>query len=96
MRGRRPSHSRPLCRPDAYRADTRVQEISAASYAVVDVDLVQSQARRLLRVHPLRASDAFQLGAALVWAGNQPAGKLMHTLDERLAFASRREGFEVP
>jgi hypothetical protein len=57
---------------------------------------VKGLARRLLRVHALRAADALQLGAALVWAGGRPQGKVLLTLDERLALIAKREGFEVP
>lgn len=77
-------------------AELRASELAAASYVVSDVDSVKSLTARLLRVHALRAADALQLGAALVWAGAQPQGKTLHTLDERLALAARREGFDVP
>ena len=77
-------------------AEMRADELAAASYIVADVDSVKSVAVRLLRVHPLRAADALQLGAALVWAGGQPSGKTLLTLDERLTVAARREGFDVP
>ena len=55
---------------------------------------LRAAAHRLLRVHPLRAADALQLGAALVWAGS-PAGAELVTLDERLGMAARLEGFVV-
>lgn len=80
----------------AVRADTRAQEIVAASYSIVDVDGVKATARRLLRVHTLRAADAMQLGAALLWSAGQPQEPVFHTLDARLAVAARREGFVVP
>jgi predicted nucleic acid-binding protein len=61
--------------------------------------LVRSHAFRLLRVHPLRAWDALQLAAALVWAGvpgTGPApGAELVTFDERLAEAARLEGLAV-
>jgi hypothetical protein len=66
-----------------------------ASHVVINVETVKSQARRLLRLHPLRAADAMQLAAALEWAGGRPAGQLIHTLDAQLALAAAREGFLV-
>lgn len=81
---------------DASVAETRVQELADASYTVTDIEAVKALARRLLRVHPLRAADALQLGAALLWAGGKPAGKTLLTFDERLAASARREGFDVP
>ncbi|MGH9318953.1 MAG: hypothetical protein ACRD3V_03565, partial [Vicinamibacteria bacterium] len=53
-------------------------------------------ATRLLRLHPLRAFDACQLGAALRWAEGLPQGRILHTLDRRLASAAELEGFVVP
>lgn len=60
---------------------------------VQPVAAVRGAARRLLRVHTLRAADALQLGAAVVAAEGQPASLEIVTLDERLAAAARREGF---
>jgi uncharacterized protein len=62
---------------------------------VQPVAAVRVAARRLLRVHTLRAADALQLGAAVVAAEGQPASLEIVTLDERLAAAARREGFAV-
>jgi predicted nucleic acid-binding protein len=52
-------------------------------------------AARLLLNHPLRAADAMQLAAALVWSGPRVAGHEFVCLDERLRFAARNEGFNV-
>lgn len=79
----------------AVRADSRAQEVVAASYLVVDVEGVKVLARRLLRMHAVRAADAMQLGAALLWSGGQPHNRMFLTLDARLAVAARREGFIV-
>ncbi len=62
---------------------------------VQPVAAVRGAARRLLRVHTLRAADALQLAAAVVAAEGQPASLEIVTLDERLAAAARREGFTV-
>jgi predicted nucleic acid-binding protein len=80
----------------ARMAESRADELSAASHSVVDVESVTTLARRLLRTHNLRAADAMQLGAALVWSAGTPRGKVVHTFDDRLAAAARREGFDVP
>jgi predicted nucleic acid-binding protein len=81
---------------EAHAIDARAAEFVTASRVIVDVDSVKGLAQRLLRVHQLRAADALQLGAALLWAGAQNRGATLHTLDERLAAAARREGFDVP
>jgi hypothetical protein len=73
-----------------------LDELVASSHVVVDVDAVKALARRLLRLHALRAFDALQLGAALQWAAGHPDTRIVHTLDARLALAAQREGFRVP
>ena len=52
---------------------------------------VRVQAGRLLRIHPMRSADALQLAAALVWAGQPPAGEIV-AYDRRLQEAARLEG----
>ncbi len=79
----------------AARAEVRAEQLMRASVLVVDVDGVKARAQRLLRLHALRAADALQLGAALAWAEDAPAGRTLCTFDERLAVAAAREGFEV-
>ncbi|MEO6213840.1 MAG: hypothetical protein ABIP65_09465 [Vicinamibacterales bacterium] len=53
-------------------------------------------ARRLLRVHPLRAADAFQLAAAYVVAERRPATLEILTHNERVRLAALKEGFVAP
>lgn len=52
---------------------------------------VRTRAGRLVRIHSLRASDALQLAAALVWAGSPPTGEFV-CLDQRLREAALLEG----
>jgi predicted nucleic acid-binding protein len=66
-----------------------------------DVDVVtpkvplRERAGRALAAHPLRAADALQLAAALVWVEDSPAGEGFVCLDDRLREAAGREGFQV-
>jgi hypothetical protein len=76
-------------------AERRADDLVQASHVVVAVERVKAQARRLLRLHPLPAADALQLGAAVEWSRGRPNGRVFHTLDARLVTAARREGFEV-
>ena len=73
----------------------RLDRLAEGWNEVLPVVGVRSAARRLLRVHALRAADALQLAAAVVAAEGQPATLEIVTLDERLAAAARREGFSV-
>jgi hypothetical protein len=54
---------------------------------------VRSTAKRLLRVHALRAADALQLAAAEALADGDRGSVTVVSLDDRLRDAARREGF---
>jgi len=77
------------------RAFDRLQALRTAWTEVEPTAEVRTQALRLLRIHPLRAADALQLAAALVWAQHDPTGLGFYTDDERLRTAAMKEGFEV-
>ena len=59
------------------------------------IDAVKLRARRILALHSLRASDAVQLGAALVAAEDDARRIEFVCLDGRLADAARHEGFRI-
>ena len=73
----------------------RLDSLAEAWNEVQATAALRAAARRLLRVHTLRAADALQLAAAVVAAEGLPASLNIVTLDERLASAARREGFAV-
>jgi uncharacterized protein len=56
---------------------------------------VRRAALRMLMLHPLRAADALQLAAALVWAAGTPFDRDFVCLDRRLNEAARKEGFRI-
>jgi uncharacterized protein len=56
---------------------------------------VRDRAERLLRIHKLRAADALQLAAALVWCEDRPRGRTLIGADEILSQAADAEGFTV-
>ncbi len=73
----------------------RLDALASRWHEVLPGEVVRRTARRLLRVHRLRAGDALQLAAAIVAAEGQPVSLELVTLDDRLADAARREGFRV-
>lgn len=84
----------PMTRP--LRARFVEDAAMAADWAeVVPNERLRELAVRLLWVHPLRASDALQLVAALAFADRDPKTIAFVTLDDRLGSAAAREGFEV-
>lgn len=58
-------------------------------------EVVRRSGIRLLRLHPLRAADAFQLAAAEIWTGGSPEGFGLVSLDHRLREAGAVEGFLI-
>ncbi len=76
-------------------AAARLAEGAKGWTEVPPVERVREQAARLLRLHPLRVADSLQLAAAIVLADFDPRALPFVTLDQRLASAARREGFEV-
>lgn len=78
-----------------FKAKAILSAMAAEWSEVQPTEAVRQRAERLLMVHPLRAADALQLAAALVWAGESPQGLELVCLDQRLKDAALREGFTV-
>jgi predicted nucleic acid-binding protein len=76
-------------------ATERLRLLVQHADTVAPTDDLRRRAGRLLAVHPLRAADALQLAAALIWCEEQPHGEGFVTLDARLAEAAAAEGFVV-
>jgi hypothetical protein len=76
-------------------ATDRLRAIVEHADTVSPTDEVRRRAGRLVSVHPLRAADALQLAAALIWCEEQPHGEVFVCLDARLRDAAHREGFDV-
>ena len=70
-------------------------QLSAEWSEVLPTHLVRQRAERLIGIHPLRAADAFQLAAALIWAEENPHGLAFVCLDQNLGEAARKEGFTI-
>lgn len=85
----------PLPRDVLAGALTRLRSIADGVDVIVPTDEVRRRAGRLLSVHLLRAGDALQLAAALVWCEERPADEEFVSHDERLRDAAVREGFTV-
>ena len=77
------------------QAERLLQQLTTAWSEVQPTHALRDRAVRLLASHNLRAADALQLAAALVWAGERPAGRIFVCLDSRLREAAHREGFTV-
>ena len=79
----------------ATEAFDRLKRLGDGWHEVDPSDAVRETAVRFLRVHPLRTADALQLAAAFVVAERRPSSLEVVTLDDRLATAARKEGFQL-
>ena len=74
----------------------RLDTLATQWYEVHPGRRVKTIARRLLRVHPLKAADALQLAAAVAVAEDEPGSIGFVSFDRRLNEAAGREGFALP
>ncbi len=72
-----------------------LEQLRESWLEILPSEQVRERARRLLRVHTLRAADAVQLAAALTCAGSPPDASFV-AFDERLSEAARKEGLSTP
>lgn len=90
-----------LFREKALTAAGRQQAMARLDYLrrrwheVQPGDDVRDEAERLLTRHPLRAGDALQLSAALIWCRRTTRGRHFVGADDTLATAAEAEGFSV-
>jgi uncharacterized protein len=79
----------------AEQALDRLDQFRAAWEEVEPHETLRRTARRLLRVHALRAGDSLQLAAAIAASEGDPSTLEFVCLDARLVEAAEREGFVV-
>jgi len=78
---------------DSKQAFARLDYLRNRWNEIQPTEEVRDRAERLLRVHRLRAADALQLAAALVWCGDHPQGRMLIGADGILSEAADAEGF---
>jgi uncharacterized protein len=77
------------------QAHGALDDLRAGALELEPTEEVRSRALRLLAVHQLRAGDALQLAAALIWSQERVRGVGFVSMDDRLRGAAAREGFQV-
>ncbi len=85
----------PLPRAILDTALQRLELLVDHSDTIAATEDVRRRAGRLLAVHSLRAADALQLAAALVFCEDDPTGESFVCLDDRLRDAALSEGFQL-
>lgn len=74
-------------------AVTQLSDFASEWHEIAPAREIREAAKRLLRLHPLRTADSFQLAAAMLAAENEPSSIEFVTLDQRLRDAASRQGF---
>jgi hypothetical protein len=77
------------------RAVARLAQLRAAWDEILPSEKVRSLAEELPDVQGLRAADAAQLAAALVWCRERPRQRVLVCFDDRLRTAAAAVGFSV-
>ncbi|HXU39519.1 MAG TPA: type II toxin-antitoxin system VapC family toxin [Blastocatellia bacterium] len=84
-----------LTAKDYGQASARLDHLRRRWSEIQPTEEVRRRAERLLGAHKLRAADALQLSAALVWCSNHPRGRVFIGADGQLSDAAEGEGFTV-
>ncbi|MEO8349234.1 MAG: type II toxin-antitoxin system VapC family toxin [Acidobacteriota bacterium] len=80
---------------DERMAQTQLAFLITRWTEIASLESVRGRAVRLLSTHSLRAGDALQLAAALVFCDERTDSLPFVCLDDRLADAARKERFPV-
>lgn len=80
----------------AYSASKqRLRALLASWREIQPTESVREQSYVQLERFRLRAADALQLAAALIWCKQRPSGRLFVCNDAKLGNAARQAGFEI-
>ena len=80
---------------DLQRAREVLDHLRVRGFEVQPTEDLRSRALRLLSVHPLKAADALELAAALIWCRERTQGAGFVSLHPPLRLAAAMEGFRV-
>jgi predicted nucleic acid-binding protein len=81
---------------DWARARKLARKLSDTCSTIQSSDTLRVKAAQLVENYDLRAADAFQLAAALVWCEDAPQGRVFFATDRKLKEAALLRGFDVP
>ena len=79
----------------ATQAYATLARMGATWHEILPVEPLRESAKRLMRVHPLRAADGLQLASALSLAASGLEPLEFISCDSRLSDAAAREGLKV-
>jgi len=85
-----------LSREQVRTAESILRQILGRACEVLPSPEIRHHSRRLLMTHPLRAGDALQLAAAVLFADSEVQKLPFLTMDKNLVACAEKEGFSVP
>jgi len=77
------------------QSNTRLAYLRDRWNEIQPTEQLRERAEQLLRMHKLRAADALQLAAALLWCNDRPRDHVFIAADAVLIDAANIEGFVV-
>ena len=80
---------------DLQKAREVLDHLRARGFEVQPTEDLRARALRLLAVHPLKAAEALELAAALIWCRERTQGAGFVSLHPPLRLAAAMEGFRV-
>ncbi len=84
-----------LSAQESAQSFTRLTYLRSRWHEVQPADQLRQQAEQLIRMHKLRAADALQLSAAMLWCNNHTREHAFIAADTDLLAAAQIEGFAV-
>ncbi|MCY4200346.1 MAG: type II toxin-antitoxin system VapC family toxin [Gammaproteobacteria bacterium] len=90
----RKTREKRLTHSQAIALQRRLEQFWQGAHEAPPLERTRKLAARLVRVHPLKAADAFQLAAALMVAEDTPENLGFVCLDRQLGEAAMREGLQ--
>lgn len=85
-----------ISRKNSQAAGERLEHLKNAWAEVLMTEELRGFCIDLLSRYDLRAADAIQLSAALIWCDGRSKGRSFITFDERLSAAATEAGFDLP
>jgi predicted nucleic acid-binding protein len=80
----------------AWTKTLKLAKVLADSWSLIQPsNVLRSKAVQLVERYDLRAADALQLAAALVWCEDAPQGRVFLTADQKLREAALLSGLDA-
>ena len=76
-------------------SESQLNKLAKSWHVVSFSPLLEAETKRLLRIHPIKCADAFQLASAISCCDRNSDALSFVTLDQKLSTTARKEGFTI-